>query len=96
MTRVFFDLKRALKNEIFWACAVQNNPQKRPRPYRTYYRCEECSMEKEKCIWLCNTRKNIDGNPQVVCCHLKYHLENPPETTGSTEYSVDSDLTDQS
>ena len=53
-------------------------------------------MEKGECIWLCNTRKMIDGKPQVVACHLKYHSQKIKETTGTTRCSVVSDLTDQS
>ena len=52
-----------------------------------YRRCEECSMEKGGCVWLCNTTKKIDGKPQLVSCHLKYHLEKQMETTGITECS---------
>ena len=32
-------------------------------------------MEKGGCVWLCNTTKKIDGKPQLVSCHLKYHSE---------------------
>ena len=53
-------------------------------------------MEKWGCVWLCNTNKTIDGKPQVVACHLKYHSEKINETTGTTTSSVDSDLTDES
>ena len=42
------------------------------------------------------SRKMIDGKPQVVACHLKYHSEKIKETTGTTRCSVVSDLTDQS
>ena len=75
-------------------CPGLDNPQKRPRPYKTYYRCEECTMDKGDNVWLCIQRKNIDGKPQVVCCHLKYHMTKFGETTSSTRSSVDSDLTD--
>ena len=47
-------------------CPSLDTIQKRARPYKTIYQCEECSMEKEECVWLCNTRKMIDGKPQVV------------------------------
>jgi len=36
---------------------------------------------------------NIDG-PQVVACHMKYHLEKYAETTSTTRFTVDSDLID--
>ena len=43
-------------------------------------------------------KKTIDGKPQVVACHLKYHHSGKiNETTGTTRSSVDSDLlTDES
>ena len=53
-------------------------------------------MAKGECIWLCNTRKMIDGKPQVIGFNLKYHSEKIMETTGTTERSVVSDLTDES
>ena len=56
-------------------CPGLDTIQKRARPYKTYYRCDECSIDKGECVWLCNTRKMIDGKPQVVACHLKYHSE---------------------
>ena len=67
------------------------------RPYKTFYRCEECSMKKGECVWLCDTTKKIDGEQRVVTCHLNYHSEKIKETTGtSTTSSVDSDLTEES
>ena len=53
-------------------------------------------MEKGDNVWLCNTRKMIDGKPQQVTCHMRHHLGKQPETIGTTEYSVVSDLTDES
>ena len=53
-------------------------------------------MEKGECVWLCNTRNNVDRKPQVVTCHLKYHSEKIKETTGTTRCSGVSDLTDES
>ena len=63
---------------------------------KTIYRCKECSMKKGGCVWLCNTRKMIDGEPQVVACHLKYHSEKIKETTSTTRCRVVSDLTNGS
>ena len=53
-------------------------------------------MEKGGCVWLCSGRKMIDGKAQQVVCHMKYPSEKFQETTGTTRYIVDFDLTDQS
>ena len=75
---------------------LESKKAKRVRPYKTIYRCEECSMETGKFVWLCNTTKRIDGKMQVVCCHRKYHKDKyKMKTTGTTECSVGSDLTEE-
>ena len=56
-------------------CPGLDNKSKRPRPYKTVFRCEECSMDKGKCIWLCHTTKKKDGIEISVNCHTKYHNE---------------------
>jgi hypothetical protein len=62
--------------------------------FRTVYRCEECSMNKNTDVWLLHTTKKINGKQTVVSCHLKYHTEMCFEATGSAiGSSVDSDLT---
>ena len=66
--------------------------EKRVRPYKTYYQCEDCSMEKGECVYLCNARKPI----QQVTNHMRHHMEIFLETADTTRYSVDSDLTDRS
>ena len=53
-------------------------------------------MVKGECVWLCNTRKMIDGKPQQITCHMRHHLEKYPETTNTTECSILSDLKDLS
>ena len=77
-------------------CPGLDNPQKRPRPYKTYYRCEECTMDKGDNVWLCSQRKMIDGKQQIVSCHMKYHMQNFEGSTGTTRCSVESDLTEGS
>jgi hypothetical protein len=44
---------------------------KRKRSYRTYMRCEECSLEFAKDVYFCNDRKS--GKP--VLCHMLYHRQ---------------------
>jgi hypothetical protein len=64
--------------------------------FKTVYRCEECSMNRNTDVWLCHTTKKIKGKQTVVSCHLKYHTEMCFETTGSaTGSSVASGLTDE-
>jgi hypothetical protein len=63
--------------------------------FKTVYRCEECSMNRNTDLWLCNITKKLDGKQTVVSCHLKYHTEMCFGTTGSaTGSSVASGLTD--
>ena len=42
-------------------CPSLDTKKQRVRPYKTIYRCEECSMETGECVWHCNTTKKIDG-----------------------------------
>jgi hypothetical protein len=64
--------------------------------FKTVYRCEECSMNRNTDVWLCNTTKKLNGVQTVVSCHLNYHTEMCFETTGSaTESSVNSGLTEE-
>ena len=74
----------------------KNSNKNQTRGYRTRYQCEECSIEKGKSVWLCNTTKNIDGKSKEIRCHVKYHKELYFVGTGSTECSVISDLTEDS
>jgi hypothetical protein len=64
--------------------------------FKTVYRCEECSMNKNTDLWLCHTTKKLNGKQTVGSCHLKYHTEICFKTTGSaTESSVNSELTEE-
>ena len=64
--------------------------------FKTIYRCEECSMNKNTDVWLCHTTKKLNGQQTIVSCHLKYHTEMCFETTDSaTESAVDSELTEE-
>jgi hypothetical protein len=63
--------------------------------FKTVYRCEECSMNKNADVWLYHTTKKINKKQTVVSCHLKYHTEMCFKTTGSaTGSSVASGLPD--
>lgn len=44
----------------------------RPRQYKTSMRCEECSAEQGKDVFLCNDTKK----DKPVLCHLEYHKRN--------------------
>ena len=64
--------------------------------FKTVYRCEECSMNRNTDLWLCHTTKKLNGIQTVVSCHLKYHSEMCFETTSSaTGSSVASELTEE-
>ena len=80
-------------------CPGLNTGAKQPRPYRSKYVCEECSLEKGDDFWLCNSTKDVDGNLVVVDCHTAYHVEKklytPPPPVLTTESSVVSDLTNE-
>jgi hypothetical protein len=54
---------------------VSITKRKQKRSYTTIYRCEECTVEKKRPMWLCHTTKKIDGKDIVVSCHLKYHAQ---------------------
>jgi hypothetical protein len=71
--------------------AITGNPVK-----TVYYRCKECSMNKNADVWLCHTTEKINGKQTVASCHLKYHTEMCFDTTGSaTGSSVASGLRDE-
>jgi hypothetical protein len=64
--------------------------------FKTVYRCEECSMNKNADVWLSHTTKKLNWKQTVVSCHLKYNTEMCFVTTGSaTESSVTSELTEE-
>ena len=71
-------------------CPGWNVKVKTPRPHRTHYKCEECSVDKGD-VWLCNTVK--DG--VAIQCHIRYHAEKRFVLADSSECSVISDLTDE-
>jgi hypothetical protein len=37
--------------------------------FKTVYRCEECSMNRNTDVWLCHTTKKTNGKQTVVSCH---------------------------
>ena len=53
---------------------------KRPEPYTTNFRCQECSVDKE-CddgdtdgnLWFCNEVKTVNSNRVAINCHAAYH-----------------------
>ena len=78
-------------------CCYKNCPGydrqiKRPAPFRTIYKCEECSLDNE-CddgdkngnMWFCYGEKTTGGNKILVNCHEAYHKAKFSKTRGMNQ-----------